>query len=223
MIRRDYILRMIEEFVQILARIKSLKQDQLWPEADSTLTEEFKRLLGSGPEEIANFSDTELLAKVIQGEETSLAVRDKTLMLVTLLHEAGDLAVAQEKTARSRVFYLKGLHLLLDVLARGGLNEFPEFVPKVETFVSALQDCALPIETHGLLMRHYEKTGEFAKAEDALFAMLELSPDNPLLVDFGIAFYRRLAGHSDANLAAGDLPRQELEAGLAELEGRNQT
>ena len=28
MIRRDYIIRMIEEFVQLLARLKSLKQEQ---------------------------------------------------------------------------------------------------------------------------------------------------------------------------------------------------
>jgi len=33
MIRRDYILRMIEEFIQALSRIRALKKDQLWSEA----------------------------------------------------------------------------------------------------------------------------------------------------------------------------------------------
>jgi len=28
-------------------------------------------------------------------------------------------------------------------------------------------------------MQHYERTGEFAKAEDAFFSMLEAEPDNP--------------------------------------------
>ena len=41
----------------------------------------------------------------------------------------------------------------VSLLARGGLDEFPEFVPKVEMFVTALRDSALPIETHGVLMR----------------------------------------------------------------------
>jgi len=30
MIRRDYILRMIAEFVEVLSRIRSLKTSQLW-------------------------------------------------------------------------------------------------------------------------------------------------------------------------------------------------
>ena len=34
-----------------------------------------------------------------------------------------------------------------------------------------------------MLMQHYERTGEFAKAEDALFAMLDAQPDNPAIVE----------------------------------------
>jgi hypothetical protein len=43
-IRRDYILRMIEEFVQALARISALKKDRLWQEAAGVVDEEFQRL-----------------------------------------------------------------------------------------------------------------------------------------------------------------------------------
>ena len=35
MIRQDYILRMIEEFMQALSRIASLKRGQLWREAEA--------------------------------------------------------------------------------------------------------------------------------------------------------------------------------------------
>ena len=219
MIRRDYILRMIEEFVQILARIKSLKQGQLWREASSRIDEEFKRLIGSGADSISQLSETELLAKLIQGEETRFAVRDKTVMLATMLREAGDLATTENRLDQARMYYLKGLHLLLDVLSREGLEDFPDFVPKVEVFVAALKDYSVPLETHGLLMQHYERTGEFAKAEDALFKMLELEPKNSALVNFGISFYQRLRGKSDNVLAEGGLPREEVESGLAELRG----
>jgi hypothetical protein len=68
-------------------------------------------------------------------------------------------------------------------------------------------------------MQHYEVTGEFGKAEDCLFAMLEAEPGNAALVEFGIDFCERLRGQSDASLASGNLPRAELEAGLAELRG----
>jgi hypothetical protein len=77
----------------------------------------------------------------------------------------------------------------------------------------------LPLETQARLMQHYEVTGQFAKAEDCLFAMLEAEPGNAALVQFGIAFCERLRGQSDASLASGNLPRPELEASLAELRG----
>ncbi len=203
----------------MLARLKALKQGQRWQEALDTVDAEFKRLMGAGAGAVAQLTETELLARLIQGEPTQV-VRDKTLMLTRLLQEAGELAGAQDRAEESRSCYLKGLHLLLDVLAQGEISDCPDFVPRVEIFVAALQDSPLPLPTLARLMQHYERTGEFAKAEDALFAMLEAEPAPPGLVDFGLAFYERLQGQSDASLAAGNLPRPELEAGLAELRQR---
>ncbi len=65
-----------------------------------------------------------------------------------------------------------------------------------------------------------ERTGEFAKAEDALHALIETGPDNPAIVEFGLAFYHRLLTQSDATLNAAKLPRSEAEEGLRELELR---
>ena len=219
MIRRDYILRMIEEFIQALARINALKKDQHWQAAAVAVDEEFQRLIGTGAQAVARLTETELLASLIRGEPTQ-AVRDKTLMLTALLREAGDVAARHERAEESRSCYLKGLHLLLETLAHEEAFAFPDFVPRVEMFAAALRDSPLPLETQVLLMQHYERTGEFAKAEDALFAMLETEPGNAGLVEFGVSFYERLRGQSDANLAAGNLPRPELETGLTELRKR---
>ena len=218
MIRRDYILRMIEEFVQVLSRIKSLEWGQLWREAACVADEEFQRLTGAGAAAVAQLTETELLARLIQGEPTQV-VRQKALMLTTLLKEAGEVAAAQGRPEESRASFLKGLHLLLETLARHEAFECPDFVPRVEVFVTALGDKPLPLETQARLMQHYEVTGEFGKAEDCLFAMLEAEPGNAALVEFGIDFCERLRGQSDASLASGNLPRAELEAGLAELRG----
>lgn len=219
MIRRDYILRMIQDFFEVLSRIKALKRGELWREAGGTVDAEFQRLIGSGAEAVAQLSETELLARVIQGEPTQV-VREKTLMLCALLNEAGEVAIAQERLAEGRSCYLKGLNLLLDTLARDDVFDCPQFVPRVEVFVEALADSPLPLSTQARLMQHYESTGEYAKAEDALFAMLEADPGNKALVEFGIAFYERLRSQSDSSLTAGNLPRTELDTGLAELRQR---
>jgi hypothetical protein len=219
MIRRDYILRMIEDFFQALSRIKSLKNAQQLREAEGSVDQEFQRLIGIDGQTASRLTETELLAKVVQGEPT-MAVEEKTLILATLLKEAGDVLTEQGRRAEGQTSYLKGLHLLLDTLARGELFESPQFVPKVEEFVLALGDAEFPLATYARLMQHYERTGEFAKAEDALFAMLDAEPNNGPLLDHGISFYKRLENQGDKLLEEGNLPRAEVDASLADLNAK---
>jgi hypothetical protein len=102
-------------------------------------------------------------------------------------------------------------------MASGEVYEWPEFVPKVENLRAGLEGAVLPTRTQAMLMHHYERTGQFAKAEDALFSILDGEPAHEQLLQFGLAFYERLQGQSDAALLAGNLPRPEVEAGLAEI------
>ena len=219
MIRRDYILRLVEQFLQALSRIQGFKKEQRWDDADVALDEEFQRLIKQGAEGVGALSLTELLSRLIEGEPTQ-AVQMKTFMLVTLLQQAGDLAIAQNQIELGKSHYLKGLHLLLHTLAGGDIQDYPEFVPKVEIFVAVLKIFELPIETLGTLMQHYERTGEFAKAEDALFDMLDQAGENVRILEFGIAFYERLLVLSDDALDVGSLPRLEVESSLTELRRR---
>lgn len=219
MIQSDYILRMVEEFMEALAQIRRLKNEQRLQDACVLTEEEFKRSTGLNSDSVLRLSETELLARLIQAGGGQ-GVREKMLILTTLLKETGDMAVSEDRFEDGRACYLKGLHLLLDSLARGEIYELPEFVPKVEEFVAALGDCELPVTTSALLMEHYERSGQFAKAEDALYAILEAQPGNLPAVEFGISFYERLERQSDARLEEGNLPRSEVEAGLKELSAR---
>ena len=219
MIRRDYLLRQIEQFVATLTRIVGLTKNEQWPEAATATDDEFRRLTGMAALEVLRMSETELLARLIEGEPAS-GVEAKAFMLTTLLKTKGDLLAGQERWEDSRAYYLKGLHLLLGTVSRSEITERPDFAPTVEAFLTGLRDSPLPLETGGLLMRHYEQTREFAKAEDTLFGILDAAPTSAKLLDFGKLFYQRLLGLSDRVLAEGNLPRPEAQAGLAELEKR---
>ena len=219
MIRRDYILRMIEEFMQALARLRSLKQDQRWDEATGELDAELKKLIGSDTQAVTRLSETELVARLMQDGPTH-ALNAKALILTTLLQVAGDVATASGHEAEGQECYLKALHLLLEILARGEVFDCPEFVPRIEMLLAALESTTLPVRTHAMLMQHYERTGEYAKAEDALFAMLDAEPDNHAIVDFGITFYERLLAQNNATLDVANLPRGEAEEGLEEMRRR---
>jgi hypothetical protein len=216
MIRQDYILRMIEELQRVLASIAALKEERRWQEITGTVDEQFTQLLEVDAAEAARLSDTDLMARLVHGETTRF-VREKTQFLITLFKEAGDAAVAQDQAEQGRAFYLKGLHLLLGAVPGEDSFESPDFVPGLEAFLAALADAPLPARTQAMLMRYYEQRGAFAKAEDVLFDLLDAEPGNSEVLDFGMAFYERLRGQSDSALANGNLPRPELEAGLAEL------
>jgi hypothetical protein len=219
MIRRDYILRMIQELGEALSRINALKNAGQWQQASETLDEQLRRLTEEDADGIVKLTETELLSRLIRDEPT-FAIPDKTLMLASLLKAAGDLAAAQGRLTDTRSYHLKGLQVLLGLLAEGELSDSPRFIPAVEEFVLALGPSELPLQTQALLMQHYERIGQFAKAEDLLYALLELSPEDPHLLDFGIAFYERLLRHQDAHLHAGNLPRAEIETALADLRNK---
>jgi len=216
MIRRDYILRQIEQFVAMLAKIAGLAKNEQWQEASAVTAGEFQRLTGMDAREVVRLSETELLARLIQSEPTHV-VESKAFMLATLLKTNGDLIAGQGRLEESRQYYLKGLHLLLDTFGRNEITERPDFVPAVEAFLAGLRDAPLPVKTNARLIRHYEQTREFAKAEDALFATLDVVPPSPELLELGASFYQRLLELSDDALTAGNLPRAEAEAGLAEF------
>jgi len=216
MIRRDYIVRMIEEMGRALAQIRALRQGGKTELAWQAVDAECEKLTSLGVKGILFLSDTELLARVTEGQ-LAQTVHLRTLAVVTLLREAAIIAAAENRHDEAHAINLKALHLLLEVLSHEDPLEFPEFVPKVEELVIALADAPLPLQTQTMLMRHYEGTGQYAKAEDALFSILDAVAPDASLMAFGRDFYTRILKQSDQSLTLGGLPRLEAQQGLAEF------
>jgi hypothetical protein len=217
MLRRDYILRMIEEFASVLARINFLKREGRIEEANDSLKQSFETLLGIESFAALQLTETELLATLLK-RESYQAIREKSFLLARFFMESGDLSTAQERLDLARAYYLKGLRFLLHTLRQGDPFELPEFVPKVDEFLQALAATPLPVPVHAQLMEYYERTGQFAKAEDSLFSLVMLDCENPVLPEFGRSFYHRLRSRSDEQLLSGNFSRAEIEEGLAEFE-----
>jgi hypothetical protein len=216
MIRQDYILRMIEECLQALCRIRDLYQAKKFASATEALDQEFQKFLGAGIDTIIPLSDTELLARVM-AEGSYQEVRGKCALLVSLLREAGTGYAAQADLDKSYACYLKALNLMLATMHFDDATPLPGFVPQVDELVAELKDYELPVPTQAALMRHYEQIGAYAKAEDVLATLMEATPQPPGVLELGQAFYQRLQGQSDTALSAGNLPRPEVEAALEAL------
>ena len=216
MLRRDYILRMIEEWGAMLRRTRKQIDAGEHPAAGEELDKAFLDLVGTGAEAVSRLSETELLARLTMEGPTHV-VREKTLILVALLQQAGEVHTAAGREAQGQECWVKALDLLLTLQLQDADFELPEFVPKIDLLRDQLSGVALPLQTLAALWRHYERIGAYARAEDALAELLEAEPANPDLIVEAKAFYQRLLRQSDSTLEAGNLPRPEVEAGLAGL------
>ncbi|MFO1500972.1 MAG: DUF6483 family protein [Verrucomicrobiota bacterium] len=219
MIRRDYLLRIIEQCIQALTRSGELVRRREWPEARCEVDRVARDLTGHSLTELTDRSDSELTALLLTGEPTQV-LHQKALLLAAVLRRAAEIEAGEGRPERALIFSTKGLRVALDVCLREGIFEMPEFVPKVEHFVTMIGVENLTLDLRAALLQFYERSGQYAKGEDALFWILELEPRNPAVIQFGIQFYERLSRQSDEALILGDLPRDEVETGLRELRER---
>ena len=138
-------------------------------------------------------------------------------MLANLLQAEGDIYEGLGKNDESAMRRLKALDIQLGILT----NEDPastRAADSVRTLLNHLEDYELSIRTKILLWRHFEQYGDFARAEDWMYEAMEDDTAPPDMSQRAIAFYHRLLDQSDFDLVHGNLPRTEVEAGLAQVE-----
>ena len=214
--RDDYLIRLIRQFIETLTGIRSLRAAQQDYAALEAITKLAARLLEL-PDDGRLRSLREVLAYMGQAGPVTLD-RDRQIALAALLVEAGSIYEAQRRLDDSYHCYLQALHRMLEVTLDGSGAALPEYAPRVERIAAALRDYSLPSGTLMRLLQYYEQAGAYGKAEDVLALLLDAEPHSREVVALGRGFYRRLLQVGDDALAAGNLPREEVEEGLARLE-----
>lgn len=213
---QDYILRQIQLAGQAWARIVRLLKDRQFETAHMVLDQAYRQLIGLSPEAVLERDPNDLIAR-LRFNEAPAAGRDKCLALATLLRASGDTAAAQADSATAAEAYHKALLILLDTALRDPGLALPEYVPTIESLDAELSAHALPVTTQHELLLYYEQAGLYAKAEDMLWAMLHATPSDCAIVGVGRALYARFQQLDDAALLSGNLPRDEVGSGLADL------
>jgi hypothetical protein len=216
MIRKDYILRLIEQFGVLWARLLTQLRSGLLHDARATLDLAYQQLLGLDGDMVRARSSGELLARLRFGAEPEVG-HERSAMLSALLAADGERAVGQGQPDLGATFYQKALDIALALRIGQPDAPLPDYAPEVERLVDALRDYDLPFDTNRLLLQYYKLRGAFAKAEDALFDLLGQAPGSPNVAALGEGFYDRLERRSDAELRAGDFSRDEIAAGREEL------
>lgn len=221
-VQRDYILRLIEQFGQFWAAVVAQSRAGQHREV-LALAERARR-------EVFGF-DTALLDRASADELSGMLrlrhapqfgdswlTEQLTLLGLMLRAEAegyrglGDGVRVADREQKAVAISLAALD---DDLAAS-----PQAIETIEALVPNLKEHVLSPDLAAQLWRYDERSGNLARAEDWLFALLEDADSAADLAPEALAFYDRLQALDDDALRRGNLPRDEVATGQAETVSR---
>jgi len=192
--------------------VLSSRENGSLDEALAFLNRESERLIGI---------DGSLLEMLPTDAATKLTVSgEHTIVAARVLEEIAQIREEQGEPDRAtsagvKAFALYAAAARMDPAAADGV-----YRKRIVSFGDACADRGLTEEELRALMQGYETLGAFSRAEDALFALLDIAASPRDVLDEGLGFYHRLYEKNDEELADGGLPRDEISDGIAELKRR---
>jgi tetratricopeptide (TPR) repeat protein len=214
MYQRDYIMRMIEQLTAGIARIAGLRQEKKHQEALATADELLTRLFRMNGNLLRSLSARNIIEMMrMHGHLETEPLK----AMARLLKEEGDIYLQMGRFADAYHSHLKALDLLLAAAPEEDDSDGMDLRREIEELLHRLGEYVLPADTLRELCSYYEQTGQYAKAEDIWYELLEQKENEPEFVQETVQFYRRLLRLSDEQLESGRLPRAEVEAGLEQL------
>jgi hypothetical protein len=208
----DYIMRLIEQFFLVLARILFKKNAQKYTEALSEIETSYKHLLGLDARQVHSLSYEELIEWLKMGGRFDA---EKCLVLAALQKEEAEIHELAGRTLDDGLHteYAKAFLLYREALQHDAGPESKWAQDEMKTLVKKLDPARLTPPRKFVLFRYHESAGEFGLAEDRLYELVKAG--YPEIHNEGLAFYGRLLNKSDEELKAGNLPRGEVEEGLS--------
>ncbi|HEX6676452.1 MAG TPA: DUF6483 family protein [Actinomycetes bacterium] len=211
MYQRDYLMRQIELAAQALARVLALAKGGKRDEAIGLFDEAYKPIAGVSGKVVATLDEEQLLTLLTSGSAPD--PRRLTVAIELLVTEA-DLRAEAGEEQQAAAHYRRALGLT--AYLAGHLGRLPDGdLPRKLADRAGMLALTPAQRLH--LARLHEALGQYGDAEDVLFEVLDDDPEATAAIDHGIAFYQRLLAKDDAELEAGNLPRDEVRSALAEL------
>ena len=214
MIEQDYFMRMVSMLASMLARILFLKNQKDYPASLLEIQSTGRTLLGIDHTLIRQCTVPQLMS--LLGTDPALAI-PKAYILGRLLKEEAEIRAETGEEAEAGALMLKSLELLVDSWLQDGKALTDDHTHHIEELLARIEGSSVPPGLLEKIMTYHEATGHFDRAENVLFDILAARPD---FARDGLEFYRRLLTKSDDDLRAGNLPRDEVMEGIAEIKAR---
>lgn len=215
MVNKDYILRLAESFGRTLSIILGLRKFNKNEEALIYIDDVFLKTVGLTSGFINSLPEDMLVRAFSPMGQLNI---ESCLWAAVLLKAEGEIYEEMGNANESYYRYVKALHLFLAALTREPSIQDTDLHMQTTTLLDRLAGYDLPTSTKRLLFAYYEHFGQYNKAEDTLFEMLETAQADQAIFEHGRAFYARLQARSDDDLLISNFSRDEIKEGLEHLE-----
>lgn len=207
--RRDYLMRMIEQFAVSMGQVMFQRQNRRFAEAMELLTQAMKQLLGLNSKMVRALSVKDIITLLSTNGHLDAG---KGLLLSDMLVAEGDVLNDAEQEEESTGCLLKALELLLTMQR---MEEAEPWMTEVDERIAALlpkvQNIRMNPFMMEVLMEYYDGSGQLSKAEDMLFFMLDDDPGNTTVMEQGLLMMERWLSLSPEAMEKGNLSTEEIQ------------
>ena len=216
MLQKDYLMKMTQMLAAVLVKVLTKKEQKDYAEAEVEIESAAKTMVGLDLKLIKILDINDILKLI----KTSDIFAGRCLVSAELLKEYADILVEKGKHEDSLNIYVKSLHLYLETVLTKELPQPEEYYERIDFLIKTLSSLDFSKELRIKIFEYYEFSGQYSKAEDILFEMLDSGFEE--IKDKGIKYYNRLQLKSEEELVKGNFSKDEIEESLAELNSRFQ-
>jgi hypothetical protein len=213
MLRKDYIMRMVEQIGRAVAEIVLRRKAKETAEVERLMEQASTEYLGLAFEFLKSQPVGQLkMLFALDGEldvGKCIVAGELFGQAAAQLQGSGDSAQAAAMLMKSQDLYIEAYRVLPD-------RERGIYAQKIVAMLERLPDREVSDQARLKFVDVYEAAGKFDSAEDLLFELVEEGVAGAL--ELGLRLYDRLLRRKDEELEQGGLPREEVEQSLRELE-----
>ncbi len=215
MFQKDFILRMIQEMVELIGIILGLIERGRYEEAMEVTDEVLRERFDLDADWLLETTDKELQLLMLKDgvlDEEKWKYTAKLLHLKGMIYELIDDDAAYFRAKKRELLVL----LVLYNHQRGTFSF--ELIHNIETHLVILTDHLLSPTMVFQLFHYYQDQLRFDRAENMLFELVERAEDKNDFRALGEQFYKSLFHKKREALKAGNLPFEEVKQGYEDFE-----
>ncbi len=150
MAQRDYLLRLIEQAAQLLARAVQQREQRAPQEALQSVMAACERLFGMEAVQLFQFTPDQHVLMLAERETDDVA-RNKIFMYAALTAEAGRCYEMLGQPRLAQLSFLNALRVGLKARLQYPADALPDYAPRTPDLLARLRDTTLDVETTALL------------------------------------------------------------------------